>query len=1003
MNTKATPERHKRQHNVVLSNHNMRFHVANGRAPSIIVAPITPTTPARAQQQRTLSTEHPGKIKPCNPRIALLPRPSRHHRKPASQLLVIHPNPSSVHHEKTGMSKSVKSTCCYCGVGCGILINTNAQGIVDVVGDPEHPANFGRLCTKGSTLALTYQLSERALYPELRHDRNAVRGRTDWDTALDYTAERFAAIIAEHGPDSVAFYISGQLMTEDYYVFNKLAKGLIGTNNVDTNSRLCMSSAVAGYKTTLGADAPPACYEDIALTECLLIAGANMAFAHPILFRRIEDAKTANPQLKIIVVDPRRTDTAASADLHLPILPGSDVTLYNAMLHVLLWEGLTDNAYIRAHTEGFDALKETVREYTPEMAATICGVPAADIVQAARWFGDSASALSFYCMGLNQSSQGTEKNAAVINLHLATGKIGKPGSGPFSLTGQPNAMGGREVGGMANLLSAHRDLANPEHRAEVAQLWGVPDVPATPGTTAVEMFDAIAAGKIKAVWIACTNPAQSMPNQNLVHRALAAAELVVVQETYAHTDTVEFADVLLPASSWAEKHGTVTNSERRITHVNQALPTPGAARHDWDIIVDFARRLETRLGNGRVGLFPYAGVEDIFNEHRATTRGRDLDITGLSYALLDERGPQLWPFPEGATGGTPRLYSDGVFATANGRAKFANTVQRKLVEDTDARYPFHLTTGRLRDQWHCMSRTGIVARLYNHEEEPYLWLNPEDMSRHGYKNGEIVRAKSRRGEMLIRLQSSDSLRPLQCFMPMHWGGQFMSNKGPNTLTVGDFDPTSKQPELKHAAIRLDKVELPWEMVVMRLGGGARHLSAVQPLLQRFDYATVTLFGRDVPGVILRAHGQTAPPAELIHELDRLLEMDDEAMSMVYVDKKRGISKRVLVSDSNAILGVRLTGETLARDWLKDLMISGSTADTVRPWVLAPVASPPTGSNARGKIICNCWDVSDKEITQELSQGADLAAVQQKLKCGTQCGSCLPEVKRLVASFGAVKA
>jgi assimilatory nitrate reductase catalytic subunit len=368
--------------------------------------------------------------------------------------------------------REIASTCPYCGVGCGVLIASDGERITGVRGDPAHPANLGRLCSKGSTLHFTTGVAGRALYPELRVHRGTPRARTDWVTALDFVAEKFAAIMREHGPDSVAFYISGQLLTEDYYVFNKLAKGLIGTNNIDTNSRLCMSSAVAGYKATLGADAPPTCYEDIDHASCLFIAGSNTAYAHPVLYRRIEAARIRNPSLKTIVVDPRRTDTAREADLHLAILPGSDVALYNSMLHVMLWEGLVNHEYIAAHTEGFEALKETVSAYTPAMAAEICGVPAADIVSAAKLFAESTATLSLYCQGLNQSVNGTHNNAALINLHLATRQIGKPGAGPFSLTGQPNAMGGREVGGMANLLSAHRDMANAAHRAEVAALWG---------------------------------------------------------------------------------------------------------------------------------------------------------------------------------------------------------------------------------------------------------------------------------------------------------------------------------------------------------------------------------------------------------------------------------------------------------------------------------------------------------------------------------------------------
>ncbi|MDE2277441.1 MAG: molybdopterin-dependent oxidoreductase, partial [Burkholderiales bacterium] len=472
-----------------------------------------------------------------------------------------------------------RSTCPYCGVGCGVVIESDGGQITGVRGDPEHPANFGRLCTKGQSLHLTAS-APITLHQRLRQPR--LHGREiGWGAALDHAAERFAAVIAGHGPDAVGFYISGQLLTEDYYVFNKLAKGLIGTNNIDSNSRLCMSSAVAGYKLTLGADAPPACYADVDHADLLFIAGSNTAWAHPVLYRRIEDARRARPQLRVIVVDPRRTETAAQADLHLALLPGTDVALFHGLLHLLLWEGLTDSAFIAAHTQGFGALRDRVREFTPRETARITGLREADLVQAARWFGQARAALSLYCQGLNQSSSGTAKNAALINLHLATGQIGRPGAGPFSLTGQPNAMGGREVGGMANLLSAHRDLANPAHRAEVARLWGVDSVPAAPGKTAVEMFQAAAEGEIKALWIACTNPAQSMPDVDKVRAALAACEFVVVQDAYAHTDTTAFADLLLPAAGWGEKEGSMTNSERRITHVNAAVPPPFEAREDW--------------------------------------------------------------------------------------------------------------------------------------------------------------------------------------------------------------------------------------------------------------------------------------------------------------------------------------------------------------------------------------------------------------------------------------
>lgn len=897
-----------------------------------------------------------------------------------------------------------KATCCYCGVGCGVIIKTENHRIIDVKGDPDHPANFGRLCTKGSTLHLTAKLDARGLYPELRTERGAERQRSTWDDALNHVVDKFADTIAQHGPDSVAFYISGQLLTEDYYVFNKLAKGLIGTNNVDTNSRLCMSSAVTGYKTTLGADAPPACYEDINHTQCLFIAGSNTAFAHPIIFRRIEDAKAKNPDMKIVVVDPRRTDTAQFADLHLAILPGTDVALFNGLLHVMLWEGLLDMQYIRNYTEGFDALKETVREYTPKMVADICGISEKDIIQAAKWFGTGPT-LSMYCMGLNQSMHGTDKNAALINLHLATGHIGKPGAGPFSLTGQPNAMGGREVGGMANLLSGHRDLANAEHRAEVAKLWGVEDVPAQPGKTAVEMFEAVKKGEIKALWIACTNPAHSMPDLNNVLEALNTAELVVLQDAFNNTDSNQFADVFFPATTWGEKEGTVTNSERRITRVQSAAPKPGEARHDWEIVVDFAQRLEKKLATQSLSgssLFNYPTTESVFNEHRETTRGRDLDITGLSYQLLEQQGPQQWPFKEGAKAGEARLYTDGVFQKPNGKAQFHNAVYKGTADKTDARHPLHLLTGRLRDQWHGMSRTGTVAQLYNHVEEPVVSMNQDDMTRRQLKSGDVVKLSNKRGSLNIRVQQSEEVKPAETFIPMHWGSQFMSGLGVNALMPPTFDKTSKQPELKHTAIKIEKLDLPWQMTVMRACSNLNLIENIRTLLKHFDYATCGLYGRDQGMVVLRASHHSAPDAAIIQRLDQMLGMVEDAPMLNYDDAKRGIHKRILV-ESGQVTGVKLIGETLAADWLKQVMQQGQFTDELRRWALAPLSAPPTGQKSRGKIVCNCFDVSENEIIETCEAGADFQTLQAKLQCGTNCGSCVPELKRLVRAHSALKA
>ncbi len=916
-----------------------------------------------------------------------------------------------------------KSTCPYCGVGCGVIIESQGAQITGVRGDPDHPANFGRLCTKGSTLHHTatqaVTMQTRLLQPQVRKVRGEPAEAVNWDAALDLAADRFHRVIAEHGPDAVGFYISGQLLTEDYYVFNKLAKGLIGTNNVDTNSRLCMSSAVAGYKLTLGADAPPACYDDLKFADTLFIAGSNTAFAHPILFRRIEDARRANPKMKIIVADPRRTETAEVADLHLPILPGTDVALFNGMLHVMLWEGLTDAAFIAAHTSGFEVLRDRVRDFAPKDVAKLCGITEESLVQAARWFagvngGQRKSTLSLYCQGLNQSSSGTMKNAAIVNLHLATGQIGKPGAGPFSLTGQPNAMGGREVGGLANLLSAHRDLSNPEHRAEVAALWGVPDVPALPGKTAVEMFEAAADGEIKALWIACTNPAQSMPDQATVRRALQRAEFVVVQEAFSTTATCAYADLLLPATTWGEKDGTVTNSERRISRVRPAVPMPGETRHDWLIAAQFAQRLEARLRAGQPTLFPYVGAEAVWNEHRESTRGRDLDITGMSYSQLDA-SPAQWPWREGESQGKARLYEDGIFPTADGRARFADTPHDPLAEPRDARYPFSLNTGRLRDQWHGMSRTGTLGRLFGHVPEPAVEMNEQDMARLKLADGDLVHVTSRRGSIVVPALASAQLLPAQSFIAMHWGEEYLGGStssgervaGVNALTVPAFCPRSKQPELKHAAVKILKADMPWRLLAMAWMPEGQALIArerLRTLMSAFPFASCVPFGRERTGLLLRAGAYEAAPAELLQQIETLLGLADSRV-LHYVDKRRGQrrSMRLEASGGNTRLeGFLLAGDISAEAWIKTVLQDELPAQAYGRQLLVPGAKAPAAVAPRGKQVCSCFNVSQAQIEGELgrcSGSADvrLQHLKDSLKCGTNCGSCVPELQKMIRS------
>jgi len=535
--------------------------------------------------------------------------------------------------------ESFKTTCSYCGVGCGIILKKDSRNRLTIEGDQDHPVNKGMLCSKGLNLNhVVKDQSDRLLYPKMKWSPQHPLQRVNWDTALNRAAAVFTSIIEKYGPESVGFYVSGQCTTEEYYITNKLVKGFIGSNNIDTNSRLCMSSAVAGYKKAFGEDSVPICYEDIELADCFFITGANPAWCHPILFRRLEQHKKENQNVSIIVVDPRKTQTASAADLHLQINPGTDIYLQNAISRIILESGEYDRKFIQSFTQGFPAFKSQILETTVEKAAASCGIEVDLIYQAANMIRQSKAFISMWAMGLNQSSIGVDKNISLLNIHLLTGQIGRPGAGPFSLTGQPNAMGGREVGGMSNLLAAHRKLSDPIHRLEVASFWGVESISPKPGLTATELFDNLSSGKLKAIWIICTNPLVSLPNINDVEASLSKAKFVVVQDISNSSQSLEYADLILPAAGWAEKEGTMTNSERRISYLPKIVEPPGEAKADVDILCSFAAKM------GFHG-FQYAHVSEIYSEYCRLTKGTNIDISGLSYHRLQTEGSFQWPVP----------------------------------------------------------------------------------------------------------------------------------------------------------------------------------------------------------------------------------------------------------------------------------------------------------------------------------------------------------------------
>ncbi|TFF17956.1 nitrate reductase [Jiella endophytica] len=885
--------------------------------------------------------------------------------------------------------RTVRTTCAYCGVGCGVLATPKPDGSVAIAGDPDHPANFGRLCSKGSALGETLQLEGRRLHPT----HHGVR--TDWDTALDLVARRFSETIAEHGPDAVAFYVSGQLLTEDYYVANKLMKGFVGSANIDTNSRLCMASSVAGHRRAFGADTVPGTYEDLEQADLVVLVGSNLAWCHPVVYQRLAAAKAARPATKAVLIDPRRTMTADIADLHLPIESDGDVALFAGLLAFLKSSDAIDTDYVEAHTRGFGEALDAAGSLDIAAVAAATGLDAREVRSFYELFARTEKVVTVYSQGVNQSVRGTDKVNAIVNCHLATGRIGRPGMGPFSITGQPNAMGGREVGGMANMLAAHMAIEDETHRGIVQRFWNAPQIADRPGLKAVEMFRAVADGRIKTIWIMGTNPVVSMPEADFVAGALAACPFVVVSDVVERTDTLKYAAISLPAAAWGEKDGTVTNSERRISRQRAFLPLPGEARPDWWIVCEVARRM------GAAGAFSYSGPAAIFDEHarlsaEANGGSRDFDIgglAGLDADAYDAMAPTQWPRPAGAaTGpanGDTRFFASGGFYHADGRARFVPVEVDAPAEKAGAKAApggLILNTGRVRDHWHTMTRTGLSPRLSAHIAEPYAELHPADAARLGLGEADLAVVVSPRGSAVVRVLVSGRQRPGSVFVPMHWSGQNASGGRIDALVGSATDPVSGQPGLKATRVDVRRFEAAWYGFAV---------TAERPETAGFDYFALARTGG---GYRLEIAGLAAleDPALLAEALSGM----PRSAILAYHDRTSGAHRFAAFDGDRLVAAVYLSKEPVAvsRVWAASAL---EAAHAPRERYLLLAGRGGAGRPDPGAIVCSCFSVGVNEITAAVASGraAGVAEIGRLLKAGTNCGSCRSEIQGIIDGAG----
>ncbi|MEJ6388814.1 molybdopterin-dependent oxidoreductase [Gymnodinialimonas ulvae] len=864
----------------------------------------------------------------------------------------------------TAPAPEVRSTCPYCGVGCGVLLRPDGAGGLAVRGDPAHPANHGRLCSKGTALGETVGFGHRLRAPMVAGQE------AGWDAALQLVADRFREVIETDGPDATAFYVSGQLLSEDYYVANKLMKGFIGSANIDTNSRLCMASSVAGHRRAFGTDTVPGTYDDLDAADLVVLVGSNLAWCHPVLYQRVRASGA-----KIVVIDPRRTASCEGAEMHLALAPGADVALFNRLLVAIAQARALDAGYL-ARTEGFDA---ALHAAMGDMGDT--GLSDAEIDAFCKLWIGTEKVVTIYSQGVNQSTSGSDKVNAILNCHLATGRIGKPGMGPFSVTGQPNAMGGREVGGLANMLGCHLDLENASHRGAVQAFWQSPAMPEAPGLKAVDMFRAVGRGEIKALWIIHTNPAVSMPEADAVRAAIAGCEFVVVSDVTGATDTARLADVLLPATAWAEKEGTVTNSDRTISRQRAVLAAPGTARPDWAILAEVGRRMGWRAA------FDYTGAAEIFNEYAtlsgvAAEFGRDFDISGLaglSQADYDAMAPTRWPVsatqPGGRTGG--RFFADGQFYHADGKARLLPVTGKGPVARLSARYPFRLNTGRVRDQWHTMTRTGLSPRLSGHLAEPYLDIHPDDAAELGLARADLAEVTSAHGRAILRVRLSQDVTRGQLFAPMHWTGETAPTGRIDALVAGVVDPVSGQPESKAAVVSVKRMAAAWY-------GFAVSDRALRPDCAYWAVA------RTATGQRAELAGYESPQD---WEASARAMFDLPAADVTEIsDTSRGTARIALAQDGRLRAALFISPEPVAvmRDYLATL--PGTQSATVL------TGRVPADVPDAGAVICACFGVGINTILTAIERGevTSVEAIGAALQAGTNCGSCKPELAALLA-------